>query len=222
MEKQNKSGQNKIVEKIRRLLDYTDVILTLLMSGSFLMLWLHPEAGDINNIFYFSILMAFEFFMVHSGVLMAMAPLKTSLSLFVPVYGIFALVFFLVSGLSSILWLYLLVVLNRMRFAFFNVDENTKQQVILTSIFAAIIYFFLLIPLAVGAELIPDFGLSETFLEESGYNAIKRGSGIFIDSPKVSMCFGALYYFFLSLYDFFAIRKRQILPKNDCKSDSAK
>jgi hypothetical protein len=189
--------------------EYLGILFNLAIAGQFLWLWILPDASDINKIVSFSALILFEFVMVHSGIFMTAMPLKLSLFVFFPFYGLFAWGFNQMVSDNSILILYLVVVFNRMRFAFFNVDKNEMGQLVLKSILSAALYFVLIFLVVLTAGIIPRFGLSEEFLSKSMFAEIKQGSGLMIDLPHTSMCMGFLYYTFLAIIEFKLIRKSQ-------------
>jgi hypothetical protein len=139
--------------------------------------------------------------MVHSGVFMAVMPLKFSLFVFFPFYGLFAWGFNTIVSDNSIVMLYLLTVFNRMRFAFFNIDKQMQAELMLKSFYTLGIYFTTIMVVVISAQIIPKFGLTEAFLEKATYSKIKQGSGLMIDSPNVSMCLGCIYFILLSLLE---------------------
>lgn len=108
---------------------------------------------------------------------------------------------------NTILIAYLLVVFNRMRFAFSDVSPALRKRAILTSILAAISYFILIFVVVFSMNFIPELGLNTDFLELSGYNAAKTSGGIFIDTPHVAICFGLLYYCILVLIEVMLLKK---------------
>jgi hypothetical protein len=187
------------IRKFLALLEYLDIAFTLFLSYQFFRLWLSPNIDDAGMIYSFAILMGFEFIMVHSGVFMSAFKLKASLLIFFPFYGIFALMFNFFVDNNTVLILYLVVVFNRMRFAFFTTDKTTKMKAASLSILGAVVYFLLMFAVAIGAEMLPDFGLNAQFLAASNYEHFKRVGGLFADMPKTAMCLGGFYYLLLSL-----------------------
>ena len=162
------------------------------------------DAGTIGTM---AILMIFEFLLVHSGVFMALMPRKISLFVFVPFYGIFAigLNFYVYDNL--ILLAYLLVVINRMRFAFTDVSDQIRIRVIRNSVSAAKCYILLLLPICFFANFIFELGLTEDYLTRSGYFDLQVGKGgMFIDMPHIPMFFGFLYYTIMALVKYYIIR----------------
>ena len=111
-------------------------------ASVFLMVWTHPEQHPVSLINDLAILMAFEFVMVHSGVFRAVLPKKISLFVFVPLYGLFALGFNESVVNANILYIYLLTVLNRMRFAFSDVSVEMRALQVGKSVAKVIFYFF--------------------------------------------------------------------------------
>lgn len=199
--KTNSTNKTK-THKSYRIFDWIDILLYLFMAFQFIRLWVSPSPDDAELVYYFAILMAFEFILAHSGVFMAIMPPKVSILIFFPIYGLFALCFTSMIGDLSIVWVYLIVVFNRMRFAFMNVDPDEKMRVIGMSALTAIIYFFLIFIIAFCSGFIPELGLTKDYLEQSGYENIKTIGGLFTDEPNVPMCFGAIYYILIALMEF--------------------
>lgn len=171
----------------------------------FFMVWMHPELHPVSLVNDLAILMAFEFIMVHSGVFMAIMPKKWSLFIFFPIYGLFALAFNESVVNTNILYIYLLTVLNRMRFAFSNVSPKVRGIQIGKSVGRAIFYFFLIMAVCFGNALIPRFGLTKEFLEKSHYFQTVKSSGLFIEKPYVPICMGFIYYSLPVLYFMYRI-----------------
>jgi len=174
----------------------------------FLMVWLHPELHPVSLINDLAILMAFEFIMVHSGVFMAVMPKKWSLFVFFPLYGLFALGFNESVVNANILYIYLLTVLNRMRFAFSNVSLEVRAIQVGKSVAKVMLYFFLILAVCFGNGLIPKLGLTEEFLEKSNYFNTVKSSGLFIEKPYVPICMGFIYYSLPVLYFMYRIIKK--------------
>lgn len=166
----------------------------------FLMVWMHPEQHNVSMINDLAILMAFEFIMVHSGVFMAVMPKKLSLFVFFPMYGLFAYGFNHSVINTNIFYIYLLTVLNRMRFAFSDVPPEVRALQIGKSVAKAMFYFFLIFAVCFGNGIIPKFGLTDEFLEKSHYFDTVKSSGLFIDKPYVPICMGFIYYSLPVLY----------------------
>lgn len=183
-----------IIEKYNAPFEYIGAFMQLLLAYQFYMLWANPVATDLTKITDFIALIAFEFVMVHSGVMMAVMPKKVSIFFLIPVYGVFAFVMnFLVSD-NAILVLYGLVVFNRMRFAFSDVSQGIKSRAISNSTIAVVMYFVLLFVSASYLEYIPVLGLTKSFLTETLYFENLNIRGLFFDEPQMSMALGVVYY----------------------------
>ena len=174
-----------------------DIVFNVWLAYLFFQTWATPSECNVDKIYALSTLIIFEFIMVHSGLLMAGFPPKISIFIFFPFYGLFAWGFNHLVLDNSIIYLYCGVVLNRMRFAFFNVDKETKRQNIHWSIYACSIYIFLFLGINLLSGMVPELGLSPEFLAKAAYNP--SGEGAMIDQPKISMCIGFLYYIMLAL-----------------------
>ena len=154
-----------IIERIDRPCEYVEVAQTALIACQYLYLWLFAGPDDAYKVYSLAILMAFEFVMVHSGLFMAAMPLKASIRLFIPLYGLFAFAFghSMREGDYTIIILYLATVLNRMRFAFFNVSKSVKQRVVRQSMIALAVYFVLTVSVVCAESVIPSFSLGTAF-----------------------------------------------------------
>lgn len=169
-------------------------------ASLFLMVWIHPEQYNVTLINDLAVLMVFEFIMVHSGVFMAVMPKKISLFVFFPLYGLFAYSFNHSVINANIFYIYLLTVLNRMRFAFSDVSLEVRAIQIGKSVAKAIFYFFLMFAVALGNDIIPKLGLTDHYLEKSNYFGTVKSSGLFIEKPYVPICMGFIYYALPVLY----------------------
>lgn len=154
-----------IIERIDRPCEYVEVAQTALIACQYLYLWLFAGPDDAYKVYSLAILMAFEFVMVHSGFFMAAMPLKASIRLFIPLYGLFAFAvgYSMREGDYTIIILYLATVLNRMRFAFFNVSKSVKQRVVRQSMIALAVYFVLTVSVVCAESVIPSFSLGAAF-----------------------------------------------------------
>ncbi len=195
----------QIIEKYDLHFEYAGILINLLITYQFYRVWSNPPIDEPSQISTLAIVMAFEFIMVHSGVFMAIAPRKISLYILFPVYGIFAFTMNAMLDNNTVLIAYLLVVFNRMRFAFTDVSPTIRKRAIITSVCAAIAYFILIFAVVFSMDNIPQLGLNATYLEASGYNAAKTGSGVFIDTPHIAICFGLIYYCTLVLIEVFLL-----------------
>ena len=157
-------------------------------------------------------LMAFEFVMVHSGVFMAVMPKKISLYFLIPFYGVFALAFTASMGTTDILIIYLVVVFNRMRFAFSDVSPQIKNRTILLSILAAIAYLFLIFIIIFTNGIFGEQGLTQEFLNATSYFENLNAGGEFLERPHTAISFGFFYYCTLALFEALLLRAK--MPKN--------
>lgn len=194
-----------IIEKYDKGFAYSGIFLNLLLAYQCYRLWHNPGLEDAEKIYSLAILLAFEFVMVHSGVFMAVMSRKITLLILAPLYLLFAFAFNASAPNNIVLITYLIVIFNRMRFAFTDVSEEIKSRAVFTSVLAVIIYFFLLMIVAFNNESIDAHGLTEEFLSASNYNNIKQTGGIFLDTPQVALCFGVWYYILLSVSDYFLL-----------------
>ena len=183
--------------------------LNIFLVYTLLRLWICPQISDIELIFNLIILLFFEFIMTHSGVFMSLLGRSWKGWLFFTLfYGLFALAFNAVVSGNQIIILYGAVVLNRMLPNIFSNPEQSERakRVVISGLYA-MIYFLLLIVVILSASHIPQFGLTEEFLEAANYSEVFTASGNFSETPHVFMCFGVLYYLALTLMETIMIKR---------------
>ena len=190
-----------ILEKYENQFAYSGVIMNLIFVAQAYLLWTSPTVDDVNKIYTIAVLMGFEFFMVHSGVFMTVFPKKISLYIFFPLYGMFALAINAMADGNTVLYLYLIVIFHRMRFAFFNVNQGLKNKAMMFSVWAVIIWMFTVVMIMINKHNFPLLGLTDDFLIISGYRE-KHSIGAFTDDPNLAMAFGVIYYSLLALTEF--------------------
>ena len=171
-----------------------------------------PGPGDGEIILTFGAMMAFEFILVHSGVTMALAPRKISLFALFPIYGLFALGLNAAIPGNAILFLYLSVVLTRMRFAFSKPTREATIANVGFSIAAVITYFILVVLFALSSESLPHFGITEAYLDSVNYSSLHDSGGVFIDMPHVPIAMGIIYFTLLAVYEVFIQTRKPKSP----------
>ncbi|HBH06254.1 MAG TPA: hypothetical protein DDX92_06600 [Flavobacteriales bacterium] len=152
----------------------------------------------------YTVLIGFEFIMVHSGVFMAIIPRKFSLYILVPFYGLFALAFNASVTDNQILILFALVVLNRMRFAFTDVPPIVKVRSILFSVLAAFIYFVSIMVMLPLGGFLPEFGLDYSYYTEFMEPLEHSVGGDFEREPHRLIAFGAVFFLLLAILELFS------------------
>lgn len=168
-----------------------------------------PGPTDGIIILTFGIMMGFEFILAHSGVFMAALPRRISLMLLVPLYGLIALAMNNIVPGNAVLWLYMVVIFTRMRFAFSKPSPEANKANVLFSVAAVITYFILIFTFAFSSNLLPQFGITETYLQSIEYAELHDSKGLFVDAPGVALSMGVVYFMLLAVYEW-AI---YVLPK---------
>lgn len=108
-----------IIERIDRPCEYVEVAQTALIACQYLYLWLFAGPDDAYKVYSLAILMAFEFVMVHSGLLWQLCRSRLQYGCLFRCMGFCICIWaFNAGGDYTIIILYLATVLNRMRFAF--------------------------------------------------------------------------------------------------------
>lgn len=202
----------QVIEKFDRQFEYASILMSLFVAYQFFALWHHPQIDDTGRLATLSVMMLFEFVMVHSGVFMALMPKKLSLYMLFPIYGLFALAINSMAENNMVLVAYLMVVFNRMRFAFSDVPKKIRNRALSTSVISALIYFFMLFFFLLGADYIPKLGLTDEFLKITGYGRSIYTEGAFVEIPHAIMAFGTSYYSSLALMEALFL-KRNFVPR---------
>ncbi len=197
-----------ILEKYNRQFEYAGLFMTLFIAFRFYRIWQNPVLGDAPEIITLGVLIIFEFIMVHTGMLMSGLPKKVSLYGLIPFYGVFALVFSFAAKDYVILTVYMLVVINRMRFAFSDVPKILKRQVLLKSILAGLAYFLPMFPFIFKANDVPKWGMTKDTLKAIDFPGDSNAAQLLFEMPHVFIAFGLTYYCLLAIIEAFALNPR--------------
>jgi len=200
------------IEKYDNQFAFTGVLFNLALVIQAYLLWSNPSINDADKIYTIAILISFEFFMIHSGVFMAVFSRKISLYIFFPLYGLFALAINAMADGNAVLYLYLIVVFQRMRFAFSDVNKGLKNKAIAFSTYAVLIWLFAIGIIMFNKNNLPLNALTEDFLTLSGYRD-KHSIGAFTDTPHIAMAFCIIYYLLLALTEFNLTRAYMKYPE---------
>ena len=195
------------LEQFDKIFRYAAVVSYVVMAAQNFRLWAFPQPDDQESILTHSMLMAFEFVMVHSGLFMIIfsGSKKWFLILFV-FYGVFAVAFNFAMPNTAIVYTYLFVVLNRFRFIFYEADKKAKFNMIIYSASVVVLYFVLTILFAGLADAIPPLGLSHQFLTDNYYFNDIHMSGLFVEKPHVGIALSVFYFTALALIELRVIR----------------
>jgi hypothetical protein len=191
----------KIISKIS-VFSFIGTGLNIFLIYTFLMLWLNPQESDIELIYSLTILVLFEFVLVHSGAFMSILGRSWKGWLgFGVFYGLFALAFNAMVNGNQIIIFYAAVVLNRMLPGILNSEKTNMGRGAMMAMINATIYLVLIFAVILGSSYIPRCGLTETFLNSVDYASINKAGGDFAGDPHIFMCFGVFYYLILMLVD---------------------
>ena len=197
---------------------FLGLALNCFLLYMYLSLWISPKANDIEMIRNLSVLIIFEFFLVHSRPAMGLALATRNWAGFlmlVLIFGMFALLFNMMVKGNLILVIYGAVILNRILPEILpgGKAEMDRGREILENFLCLFIYCAVFIIMFLGGEFISfiglenffKFGLTDDFLASVNY----KGS-----APHEKMCFGVLYYLGLTFVDIFKIKIWFKLSKN--------
>lgn len=205
----NSTTKTNILEKYNPQFEYAGALMSLLLSLQYLNLWLNAKPIDAEKILNFSGLILIEFIMIHSGVFMASVSKWISLLIFVPFYGLFVYKLYPEYGTEFLMYTYFAVILNRMRFAFFNVNPKLKKEQAMFSALSLIIYLLPLAAVLMLQDKIPYFKLTPEFLNQINFDNKDVDDDIFREKPNLAIGLGFIYFLMLSLFQFFRQWKKR-------------
>ena len=173
-------------------------------------LWIYPSAEDIKEIQYWTALILFEFTLVHSAAILA-AWGKTWIILI-----LIALNLFITAGAwahlapeSNALLVFSVLIFSRLYSSYINSSVNARFKTFLVSGCSLSFYFALIITITSAPEIIPNFGLTNSFLAQHDYFQYTRGHGLLIDQPKLTFAFCASYFSILGVFEIYFYRSHK-------------
>lgn len=169
---------------------------SLFYVGFILSVWFFPEYYTIEIIYNLTVILIFEFILVHSGVFMAVFRDWRVLTLFALFYGLFALAINMaVLGDSPlILYLYSATVANRILFGLTSRSEQERNENMGYSALMALNFMFCIFLVLMLSFLVPYGGVTPEYLQSIGYYSSISSGGEFPDKPHIAFAFGVLYF----------------------------
>ncbi|MFB9997260.1 hypothetical protein [Providencia rustigianii] len=169
---------------------------SLFYVGFIISVWFFPENYSVEIIYNLTLILIFEFILVHSGVFMSVFQNIKVLLGFALFYGVFALAInaAVLGDSPVILYLYSATVINRMLFGITSRTDSERQENLLYSALMAVNFMFSIFFTMFLSWLVPYGGLTPEYLESIHYlNSIGSG-GEFPEKPHVAFAFGVLYF----------------------------
>lgn len=189
--------ENKHAFSVLRFLSkIISVCFSLFYVGFIFSVWFFPEYYDVALIYNLTLILIFEFILVHSGVFMSITNNIKVLIGFALLYGLFAFAFnYSVLGDSPlILYLYSFTILNRILYGFSSLTDEERKENLGNSAMMAVNFMFCIVLVVIVSSLVPYGGLTPNYLSSIDYyNTIPHG-GEFPEKPHVAFAFGVLYF----------------------------
>jgi hypothetical protein len=184
---------------------FAEVVIYGLLIFEMWSLWTHPGPADFARIQTLALLMGFEFFMVHSALFFNLMPRKVSVLFLLPVYWVIA--YFLNTGAENnvILYLYLGLLIIRLRFLFEDHTDIQKARATKISIGAGLIYFGAIGVIAVGETGLPAKGLNPDFFAQENYYETLNVGGIFTEQPHLPLIMGIIYFSMMIVFELYLL-----------------
>ncbi|ENU1228991.1 hypothetical protein ACFGU2_004061 [Providencia rettgeri] len=169
---------------------------SLFYVGFILSVWFFPEYYTVEIIYNLTLILIFEFILVHSGVFMAVFRDWRVLTLFALFYGLFALAINMsvLGDFPLILYLYSATVANRMLFGLTSRTEQERSENMGYSALMALNFMFCIFLVLILSFLVAYGGLTPEYLRSIGYYSSISSGGEFPDKPHVAFAFGVLYF----------------------------
>lgn len=197
----NKPAKNRVESKhafsvLRMLSKMIGVGFSLFYVGFILSVWFFPEYYDVALIYNLTLILIFEFILVHSGVFMSITRNIKVLIFFALLYGLFAFAInFAVLGDSPlILYLYSFTVLNRMIYGLSSRTDKERQENMGYSVLMAMNFMFCICLVLMMSWLVPYGGLTPEYLNAIDYYNLIPSGGEFPEKPHIAFAFGVLYF----------------------------
>ena len=189
------------------------IVTYIFMVWEVCAIWLAPSSSDVAMIQSVTALVGFEFVLVHAAAVLSSLSTKRALLVFLPLYGLFAFAFNAVMPNTGIMYLYALLVFNRMSFSLSQLNTEQRAKDRAASQFAVVLYFLLGMFTVVGYSLIPRLGLTDDFLFQSDYFQALTVRGIWPDNPQLPIAFCAVYFSILCAREVMGIK--DVFAKDD-------
>ncbi|HGN1706963.1 TPA: hypothetical protein ACKRTE_002858 [Providencia rettgeri] len=182
-----------LIRAFSKLINYG---FSIFYVGFILSVWFFPEYYTVEIIYNLTLILLFEFILVHSGVFMAAFRDWRVLMLFAFFYGLFALAINMaVLGDSPlILYLYSATVANRMIFGLTSRTEQERGENLLYSALMALNFMLCIFSVVILSFLVPYGGLTPEYLSSINYYYSISSGGEFPEKPHVAFAFGVLYF----------------------------
>ena len=150
-----------------------------------------------------SLFLLFEVILVHSSTFLSVVPRKYSREFLVLIFGgsTIALNILVPQGNFWFLFIYLLFILNRMRFAFYSVRPDVRKRTANISVFSIFIGVLLILLLNAFPSYISEFNLDNAFRGVVNLTGLPSFSKVVANYGHFFMCFGFLYFGFLSVFN---------------------
>lgn len=181
---------------IRALSKMVNYGFSLFYVGFILSVWFYPEYYNAEIIYNLTIILIFEFILVHSGVFMAVIQNKIALVGFALFYGVFALAIntSVLGDAPIILYLYSATVINRMIFGLSSRSPQERQENMGYSALMALNFMFCIFAALILSFMVPYGGLTPSYLSSIDYYTAMTSGGEFPENPHVAFAFGVMYF----------------------------
>ena len=179
-----------VIRTLSKMINYG---FSLFYVGFILSVWFYPEYYNAEIIYNLTIILIFEFILVHSGVFMAVIQNKIALVGFALFYGIFALAInaSVLGDAPVILYLYSATVINRMIFGLSSRSPQERQENMGYSALMALNFMFCIFAALILSFMVPYGGLTPDYLSSIHY---LNSGGEFPENPHVAFAFGVMYF----------------------------
>lgn len=173
------------------------------LAYTYYSLWAFPALNEGDLIFTYTILIALEFILIHSGVFMlVLSESKFALLFFFLFYGLFVLAINALTPDNTVMYTYMLVVFNRMRFAFYKQPSpELKKRMTAYSAGIVLLYFLLFFIFKLGSDLIPRLAFTKEYIAASGYHLPANISSLGFENFYVALAFGFTYFTIIALIE---------------------
>lgn len=182
--------------KVSALFTLFDYSTQFLYIAFIITAWWYPELFKVQTIYNLTVIFIFEFVLVHSGLFMAVLARTKLIFLFIPAYAVFAFMFnsFVMGDENIILWLYAVIIANRLIGSYQIKSRNAWNRNIRDSAYMTINFLFCIFLIAIIRFIVPYGGLTPEYLDEVNYLRLIPSHSEYFNAPHVGMALGTLLY----------------------------
>ncbi|MGA3698287.1 hypothetical protein ACPAVH_20730 [Enterobacteriaceae bacterium TYF_5] len=182
--------------KISALFSWFDYFTQFFYIAFIITAWCYPALFSVQTIYNLTVIFIFEFILVHSGLFMAVLARTKLIFVLIPVYSVFAFMInsFVMGDENIVLWLYAVIVANRLIGSYQAKSREAWNKNVLNSAYMTLNFLFCIFLIAMIRFIVPYGGLTPEYLDKVNYLNLIASHSEYFNAPHVGMALGTLLY----------------------------